>query len=334
MIGQATVIGLLVFLQSQGDGQDAFPLPKDARGISFRLTPEGPVVARYVAGGPTVAKPFVWPVLTPSGVEVTRPWPMIPGAPGTKDHKHQKSAWFCHGDVSVEGIPPVPRKGVEGTDFWSEETGHGKIVLESLHNNPEVRKKGQEIQYANYLWQDSKGRLLLKENRRISFEPVAKNAWLLDCTSELTATEGTVTFEDTKEGSMGIRVADALNEKNGGKLVNSKGQSGEKLVWGREADWCAYTGKLDGKPVAIALLDHPQNPHRACWHARGYGLMAANPFGRQKSGFPDRKDSKVLVRIPKGEKLTLRYGLVVLDGEWETVSGQIAEKYVEWSKSR
>ncbi len=152
-------------------------------------------------------------------------------------------------------------------------------------------------------------------------------AWQMDFTFELIASEGAVTLEDTKEGSMGVRVIDALTEKQGGKLSNALGQTGEKNVWGRQADWCAYAGKVDGKPVAIAILDHPANPHRACWHARGYGLMAANPFGRDKSGFPDRKGKTDLVRIAKGEKLTLRYALVVLDGEWDTAQKTIAEAY-------
>lgn len=75
------------------------------------------------------------------------------------------------------------------------------------------------------------------------------------------------------------------------------------------------------------------NSLHACWHARGYGLMAANPFGRDKSGFPDRKGKTDLVRIAKGEKLTLRYALVVLDGEWDTAQKTIAEAYATWAKA-
>ncbi len=318
--------------------QDAFPLPAGATGIGFQMSvlpgQTGPVVARLVIGGDTVAKPYVWPVLTASGVPVTRSWPMIPTAPGTKDHKHQKSAWFCHGDVVVEGVKALPRKGVAGTDFWSEETGHGRIVLGG--EATAVGKSGgvaREVS-SSYRWQDASGRTLLLENRKVAFQPLNSTAWQMDFTSELSATEGAVTFEDTKEGSMGIRVLDALTEKQGGKLINAKGQTGEKNVWGHEADWCAYAGKVEGKPVAIAILDHPANPHRACWHARGYGLMAANPFGRDKSGFPDRKGKTDLVKIPKGEKLTLRYALVVLDGEWDSAQKTIAEAYATWSKSK
>ncbi len=325
--------------------QQAYPLPPGAKGVDFQLSKDGPVVARLVTGGDKVAKPYVWPVLTPSGVPVTRSWPMLPDAPGAKDHKHQKSAWFCHGDVVVEGIQSQPRKGVAGTDFWSEETGHGRIVIENqpvalrifignLEFGAESSYKLPQVSQASYTWQDATGRTLLRENRKVAFQPLKTTAWQMDFTSELSATEGTVTFEDTKEGSMGIRVIDALTEKQGGKLINAKGQTGEKNVWGHEADWCAYAGKVEGKPVAIAILDHPSNPHRACWHARGYGLMAANPFGRDKSGFPDRKGKADLVKIPKGEKLTLRYALVVLDGEWDSAQKTITEAYATWSKTK
>jgi len=37
---------------------------------------------------------------------------------------------------------------------------------------------------------------------------------------------------------------------------------------------------VDGQPVTVAILDHPKNPgHPTYWHARGYGLFAANPLG-------------------------------------------------------
>ena len=63
------------------------------------------------------------------------------------------------------------------------------------------------------------------------------------------------------------------------------------------------------------MLDDPKNPYPACWHVRGYGLMAANPFGRQKSGFPAMKGRTDLVKLPKGEHLKLRYGLLLHAGD-------------------
>src|SRR5262245_12421433 len=89
------------------------------------------LVTRYHVGE-EVAKPYFWPLNAPGGVTVSRGWPMETGLPNeTKDHPHQKSAWFCHGDVIPEGIELKVRSGdknVKGVDFWSEGNGHGTIA--------------------------------------------------------------------------------------------------------------------------------------------------------------------------------------------------------------
>src|SRR6266536_1511072 len=112
------------------------PLPAGEPGkVSVKATREhidflvnGELAGRYHIA-PTVAKPFFWPLNAPGAVPVTRAWPMEKGASGeSTDHPHQKSAWFCHGDVIPEGIELKDRiKGVAGVDFWSEAKGHGKI---------------------------------------------------------------------------------------------------------------------------------------------------------------------------------------------------------------
>src|SRR5882672_207264 len=92
------------------------------------------LVGRTLVGayefGPKVAKPYFWPLNVPSGKSITRAWPMEQNYENAQvDHVHQKSAWFCHGDVIPEGIEIKDKiKGVEGVDFWSEAPGHGKIV--------------------------------------------------------------------------------------------------------------------------------------------------------------------------------------------------------------
>ncbi len=107
------------------------------------------LTARYHIA-PTVAKPYFWPLNGPSGTTITRPWPMVKDAPGEKtDHVHQKSTWFCHGDVIPEGIELKSKvKGVEGVDFWSETTGHGRIVChESRHAGAEgYARQGHDVE--------------------------------------------------------------------------------------------------------------------------------------------------------------------------------------------
>ena len=282
--------------------------------VSFKLgTAE---VTRYHAHS-KVAKPYFWPVITPGGVAVTRDWPMVPDAKEAKDHKHQKSAWFCHGDVVLEGYQAPKRKGIDGVDFWSEETGHGTIVATAIAK-PTPSGQGSVTVRTSNIWKDSTGKAILTEARTLVFRSRDASSWVMEVTSEITASEGGIVFEDTKEGSFGVRVRDDLTEKPGkGVLTNAEGLKGEKNLWGKKSAWCDYSGPTGGKVAGVAIVTHPDNKYPTCWHARGYGLMAANPFGRSKSGFPDMKGRTDLVKLAKGETLKLTYAMVVHDGDAE-----------------
>jgi hypothetical protein len=95
-------------------------------------------------------------------------------------------------------------------------------------------------------------------------------------------------------------------------------------IWGQPSEWVDYSGTVDGKAVGIAVFDHPGNP-RANWHARAYGLNAANPFGREASGFPSQKGKTDLVRIEKGGELKLKYAVYAHAGDAK--AGKVAEAY-------
>jgi hypothetical protein len=95
------------------------------------------------------------------------------------------------------------------------------------------------------------------------------------------------------------------------------------------AAWCDYSGPIGEKTAGIAILADPSNPVPTCWHSRGYGLMAANPFGRAKSGFPAMKGKTDLVKLAKGEHLKLRYGILLHTGD--ATQGQVAEMYKKFA---
>ena len=148
---------------------------------------------------------------------------------------------------------------------------------------------------------------------------------------DLHASVCSITFGDTKEGSFGVRVNDLIREQGGkGKIENAEGNVGEKNCWGRISAWCDYSGPIDDKTVGIAVLADPKNPYPSCWHARGYGLMAANPFGRARSGFPAMKGKTDLVKLAKGEHLKLRYGLLIHPGDAK--GGKVADYYKRFVK--
>lgn len=299
------------------------------------------VVAKY-ATAESVAKPYLYPVLAPNGVPVTRGWPMEAASDmNTKDHVHQKSVWFCHGDVIPEGIElkiKAPNKADKGVDFWSEgknATGqHGKIKCVKVGKPAQHAKDHASVETHNE-WITPDGVKIMDEVRVIHFiDGKDGRTFAFDIT--LKATVCPITFGDTKEGSFGIRVRDELRMevKKGllggdGVMTNAEGKAVEKDIWGQPSAWVDYSGKVDGKEVGVAVFDHPSNP-KASWHARAYGLVAANPFGRAHSGFPSQKGKEDLLKIAKGGELKLKYAVYAHNGDVKT--GKVAEAFEAFKK--
>jgi hypothetical protein len=280
--------------------------------------------------GPTVAKPYLWPLNSPGNVPITRAWPMVKGQAGeSNDHVHQKSAWFCHGDVIPEGLELKDKvKGVTGVDFWSEAPGAGKIVCTEVAP-PKIDKNHGQVTTKSE-WRTANGTKILDEVRTIHLYDLG-DARLFVFDIDLNASVAPITFGDTKEGSFGIRINDTIREEKGGKgkLENADGKIGEKAVWGQQSPWCDYSGPIEGKEVGLAIFDAPANA-KACWHSRGYGLMAANPFGREKSGFPAMKGKTDLLKLAKGDHLKLRYGILLHSGDAK--AGNVAKYYEQFVK--
>lgn len=310
---------------------------KEKGSVEFNAGAE--LIAKYNVGE-SVAKPFVWPLNAPGGKPVTRPWPMVKGVAGeTVDHVHQKSAWFCHGDVIPEGLELKVKsadKHVQGVDFWSEGAGHGKMICVEV-GEPKTHDENHVSLPTKNSWQTADGVKILAEERTVHVYRLAKG-YLIAFEIDLAATDYPITFGDTKEGSMGVRVPDGfrLQIKEGGKIASSDGKlidAGTKdnlAVWGQPADWHDYSGKVGDGTAGIAIFDHPSNPHRALWHTRAYGLMAANPFGREKSGFPGSKGKTELVKLAKGEHLKLRYAIYTHTGDAK--EGEVAKAYDAFGK--
>jgi hypothetical protein len=295
--------------------QDQAPVPAakvENDQVDFVLGKD--LVASYHKGA-SVAKPYFWPVLGPHGEKLTRAWPMEKPVPaGSIDHPHQKSVWFCHGDVIPEGLSLKQHvKGVDGVDFWSEAKGHGRIVCKAVNGQQSAKNYGR-VKTSND-WVSADEDKILEEYRTITLYGLG-DARLFVFDIDLHASVVPITFGDTKEGSFGVRVNDLIREKGGkGKIENSTGNTGERACWGQRAAWCDYSGPLEGRIAGVALFDDPANRYPACWHVRDYGLMAANPFGRTKSKFPAMKGNTELVKLAKGEHLKLRYGLLLHSGD-------------------
>ena len=129
---------------------------------------------------------------------------------------------------------------------------------------------------------------------------------------------------------MGIRTHPALRLQGKvatGKAINAGGVEG-KGVWGKPAKWLYYWGKVDGATVGVGIFDHPTNPrHPTTWHARDYGLIAANPFGY--SYFLGKKRGTGDLILKKGEEISFRYAFVFLGGDKQ--NSKVEEIYNNWS---
>lgn len=308
------------------------------------LVPAGTTMSNHIlfgGGGKTaaiyrfgedLAKPILWPLKAPNNKEVTRDWPMRLAASGIlkEDHPHQKSAWFTYGDVIPEGVEiKSKRKGVEGIDFWAEGPDCGRIVCTAVRDY--LHGPHHAGLTTHNLWLTSDRVKIMDEVRTIRFFNYEK-ARLFVVDIDLEASVMPITFGDTKEGAFGVRVAHSLREDKRGKgrITNAEGKVGEKECWGRISAWCDYSGPVEEETVGITLFASPDNSLPSCWHSRGYGLMAANPFGRAKSGFPDMKGKTDRVRLAKGEHLKLRYGIFVHLGDVK--QGKVAEGYELFKK--
>lgn len=262
-----------------------------------RVEVDGKLFTVYLTG--TGPKPILWPIVGPTGAEMTRTYPMKDLAAEKHDHPHQRSLWFTHGDVN-------------GVDFWSETKGHGSIAHREYLRLQETDELA--LITTRNDWLDSDGKRIMEDIRDLTFR--AGEGWRsIDFDLTLHAADGPVTFGDTKEGSLGIRIPTVMdvNSQQGGHIVNSEGQT-DKDAWGKPASWVDYYGQIDGQAVGIAFLNHPASfryPTR--WHVRDYGLFAANPFGLRD--FVGKQDVDGSVTIPKGESLGLRYRIIFHTGD-------------------
>ena len=270
-----------------------------------------------------VPRPFCYPLLGPGGVAMTRNAPMkeVPGE--DRDHPHHRSFWFTHGNVN-------------GVDFWSEARDFGKVVHDSFVKISSGEKEG--VIQSRHKWLAKDGTEACTDERTLRIYNRPDNERLFDYEITINAGKNEVTFGDTKEGSMALRLAETMrlkpNKDNVGKptghIVNSEGVR-DAATWGKRAAWCDYYGPVDGKTVGAAIFDHPQNPrHPTWWHVRDYGLFAANPFGKHDfESLPDKSAGNLVV--PAGKSITFRYRIYLHEGD--EVQSKVAERYADYVKT-
>lgn len=265
-------------------------------------------------------KPYLYPLLGPTGAAMTRSFPMASPPGEEHDHPHHRSLWFGHGLVN-------------GIDFWTEKAGTGRIVHDRFTGIRGGQEKG--IIRSRNKWITTDGKVICTDDRSLTFYNSGPTVRMLDFEITINADHGELVFGDTKEGTMAVRVAETmrltqpagtLNPES--HIANSEGAH-DTEAWGKRAKWCDYSGLVDGKLVGIAILDHPKNPrYPTWWMARDYGLLGANPFGQHE--FEKLSNENVGdLKIPAGQSVTFRYRFVLHTGAAE--EAKLAERFEQFA---
>jgi hypothetical protein len=286
-----------------------------------------------------VAKAYLMPLQTPSGVIVSRPFPVFNDV-SMADRKlpgfepHQRPLYSNHGDI-------------DGVDFWSEVVfsstnarpdakqpaarrlvcayGHMTLMkLEQVNNGPD-----SGTIHARFSLEDPNNRVLGEQTQTYTFHGDDRTR-TIDCEYIFYALDNPIVFGDTKEGTFAIRLNAELSTPHD-HMLNSRGAVGEPAIWGKPADWVDYSGTVSGKTVGVVAFDHPSSfRHPTTWHARAYGLLAANPFAAREFTSDEKQDGSWTV--PERKTITLRYRVVIYDGAFTPV--QLADMYKLYSDEK
>lgn len=293
----------------------------------------------------TLEKPVLYPVFTVEGTDVTRGFPLNPKPGDATDHPHHIGIWFNY-------------ENVNGLDFWNnsyaipkeKKSQYGWIKTDKILSI-KSGVKGVLAYHAN--WTDQQNAVLLEENTTLEFSQ-AGHKRIIDRTTVLKANTE-INFTDAKDGLLGMRLSHELqmptkedqkftddkgnvtvvkggtDNISNGNYQTSEGKTGND-AWSTRGNWCKVYGKMGNDSVSVVMIDHPQNPnYPTFWHARGYGLFAANPLGEKI--FTNGKSAKNL-KLKKGESVIFSYRIIIDEGKNAISTDQIKKFTSEFAQKK
>jgi hypothetical protein len=293
-----------------------------------RIEIDGNLFTEYrMAGAPHV---YYWPVIGPGGVKMTRSYPMSDPPGEEHDHLHHRSFWFAHGLVN-------------GVDFWTEATnrkGASKTPYGRIEHDKVLEAKGGTefgVLKSSQKWIAPDNSIPVTSTQTLKVYSRPDSERLFDFEVTLTAGDKDAVFGDTKEGSAAIRIAESMRLKQpketpgAGKIINSEGDA-DATAWGKRAKWVDMSGPIDDKILGIAFMDHPKNPrYPTRWHARDYGLLAANPFC-EKAMDKNQPAGAGDFTLKAGQSVTFRYRVLVHEGD--AAAAKVADRYLAFTQDQ
>jgi len=274
---------------------------------------DGTNVAVYAYDDPEISRPYFAHLRAPGAPQVSRNHPPIEGKDRSDHGTFHPGLWMSFGDIS-------------GNDYWRLAAPVEQVNLELNPDNNSFTVHNR------YLDQQDPSKTVCKEVCTYTIVPRPEGYFLLwDSTF---SGDDEFYFGDQEEMGIGFRVATPIrveSEASGsvpagnGKMIDSEGRINGDEIWGNASDWCDYSGTLEGKNVGITLFCHPDNFRPSWFHARDYGLLEANPFGREAFG----KGDKSKVPVKPGDDFRLRYGVFV-HASPEGQSPNLAKEYANY----
>jgi len=262
------------------------------------ITIGGAPLATYVYNDRKITRPYFAHVHAPDGTQVTRHHPPIAGQ-DTMDHaEYHPGIWMAFGDIS-------------GNDYWRLKARVEQVgMVDQPRGGPGV---GTFAVRNRYLDSADPHRIICSE--LCEFNIFARPEGTLLCWDSTFTGDDEFYFGDQEEMGLGIRVAtpmrvqvvDATLPPPTGTMTDATGRQNGAQIGGNSAKWCDYSGTVDGRHVGMTVFCHPDNFRPSWFHARDYGFLAANAFGR--AAFHKGEPSKVVVK--PGQSLRLRYGILI-----------------------
>jgi putative heme-binding domain-containing protein len=265
----------------------------DLRADRLVIGHTGQPVAEFVFRDEKILRPYFANVYAPGGLKATRNHPPVAGADATDHDTMHPGIWLAFGDLS-------------GADFWRNK---GRIEHVRFSEAPAVRD-GRLTFATECRLRTADGLTLCAMSNRFTVTALA-NDWLLVWDATFRSDDGEFTFGDQEEMGFGARVATAITEKSGGLITSSAGLKTAKHTWGQPAEWCDYSGTIDGRRVGITLVADLANLRPSWWHNRDYGVLVANLFGRAAM----KQGDKSVVTVKRGEIFHVRFGAVIHSGD-------------------
>lgn len=333
-------LGSSILLLSQCSSEAALDLQVNEAEKKVDVMVDGKLFTSYIYPD-VIKKPVLWPLMSPAGNMLTRSFPMVNKEGDRSDHPHHVGVWLNYGDVN-------------GLDFWNnseaiapeKRDGYGTIIHRSIEKAESG--KGSALLETSAVWESPDHIEMLEEHSSFRFT-ASEQMRIIDRTTTLKALIDEVNFTDNKEGMFAIRVARELElpsekptdlldshgnvtrvEQMDNSFVKGNYRSADGVegmeVWGTRCRWMELSSEINGEQVALAIIDHPSNVgYPTYWHARGYGLFAANTLGQKVFS---EGENELNFSLKKGESVTFKYRLVVAaENLSDDQINQLADEY-------